>query len=58
MEPSLELCFAIISRVLEQGDRKSLNVMAETCIQKIVNLGKHADVGVSEMAGKCVSMLS
>jgi len=58
MEPSLELCFAIISRVSEEGEKESLRAMAGTCMQQIMSLGKHADLGVSEMAGKCVRMLS
>ena len=57
MEPSLELCCAIIERAVKEGRGAALEVLASTCTQKIANLGKHSDVGVSELAGKCAAML-
>ncbi|QDZ21184.1 serine/threonine protein kinase [Chloropicon primus] len=57
MEPSLELCFAIVERAVREGRREALETLAGTCMQKIKLLGKHSDLGVSELAGKCVSLL-
>ena len=57
IEPSLELCAAIIARITHSADHKGLRDMRDACAGVLRKLGSHGDVGVADMARQCAQAL-
>ena len=60
IEPALELCAAIIRKVVEEGGedvRRCLSKM-HPCIHLFESLSKHADLSVAELSQGCMHALS
>ena len=57
IEPSLELCAAIIARITHSADHKGLRDMRDACVGVLRKLGSHGDVGVADMARQCAQAL-